>query len=242
MDKLPIIKAWQVWKGAPVSGLGQGQMLAAEVTGFGAVHFAKAATGETIVHGSCGIGRPYRPGVGANAPGTTDTTLMNMGVAVESLANPCDLSQASATVKAFQTAWNNTSDSNMGSPQLAVDGKYGPLTASAVGQATGDSVVAGCSTYTNGPQPAPQPQPQPQPQPTPPAPTPPSSGGKSMWPWILGGAGVLAAGGVAYAVLKKPSSGEMKGRAQLHARRAQTHQLHATRYRQLAREASASGH
>ncbi len=89
-------------------------------------------------------------GAGEGASGTTDSALMAAANAVQSLADPCNLTASKATVAAFQHLWNNTSDPNMGLPKLTEDGKYGTETSDSVGAATGGGAVGPCSSYTGG--------------------------------------------------------------------------------------------
>jgi hypothetical protein len=145
---------------------------------------------------------------------------------------------ACAPVKAFQSAWNAAG----GTPALTVDGGYGPQTGSAnaaVAQANNlgnvqAGLTSGYPTCGGGTPPPPPPTTCPQGQtlvngqcvPTP-APSP-STSSSSLWPWILGGAGLLAVGGVIYAATKKPSSKELASAGQKHAMRATTHRKIAT--------------
>lgn len=97
--------------------------------------------------------------LGAAGSGTSDPALASAAAAVTALSSPCDVGNSGTTIKAFQTAWNSTSDATMQSTPgasgpigtLTVDGYYGPNTAEAVAAATGGQVTAACSTYTNIP-------------------------------------------------------------------------------------------
>jgi hypothetical protein len=91
---------------------------------------------------------------GQGVQATGDLGLLFAGQAVLHLSSPCVLDSGgqNSTVAAFQTAWNSTTDSTMGQPQLKVDGQYGEKTAGALSQAMGPSVnVPGpCSSGVPG--------------------------------------------------------------------------------------------
>jgi len=97
------------------------------------------------------LGAPVRGfGVG-EAPSGGGTTDPNLQITAQTLAsvNPC-VSSASSGIAGFQQAWNQTTDSNYGSPQLTVDGKYGPATASALAQVIGGNVNPPCVYCADG--------------------------------------------------------------------------------------------
>ena len=76
--------------------------------------------------------------------------------AVASASSLCNLGGASggnATVNAFQVAYNANPVTPPAAslPLLATDGKYGPLTAAAVGLVLGGGAPAACKAYTNVP-------------------------------------------------------------------------------------------
>jgi hypothetical protein len=139
-------------------------------------------------------------------------------------SNPC--TQASlAVVSAFQQEWNSPSDgSSPGSPQIAVDGQFGPCTAQAMVAAYG-SAPASCfpGTCQGGQYVAPA-----NPNPAPPAPVPPApaatTGGMPTWlRWLLI---VLVAGGVVAASVwlyrkygKKSGASEPKRRPRRRGKR-----------------------
>ena len=100
-------------------------------------------------------GRPAR-GFGLGAQ-TTDTNLYNAALAVLNLNDPCDLTASGATVAAFQTAWNATTDDamknstnsqNSSNWPMTVDGKYGPNSSDAVAAALDTQSATGCTAYT----------------------------------------------------------------------------------------------
>jgi peptidoglycan hydrolase-like protein with peptidoglycan-binding domain len=246
------LKGWQHWGGESVpqlKALGQGKMFEAEVVGFGRVHFMRGPKGETLVHGRLGLGKSLGD--------ITDASLVAAAAAVNSLSNPCDWGNSQSTVKAFQSAYNSSAGGT-----LAVDGYYGPLTAaanSAVATANGGgNVQAGCTAYTDTPTPpatgcasgtvadtvtgacvspcsnGSAPANGVCPGGTSPGTTPTSS--SSPWPWVLGAAGLLAVGGVAYAALKKPSSKELGSAAHKHASRGSAHHKLARHYARASAE------
>jgi hypothetical protein len=238
-------QAWQVWEGervAAIEQLGVGQTVAAEVRGVGAVHFHKHPSGTTLVYGPRGLGALAAQDGGSQ---TTDPALL---AAVQAMlgGDPCSLYMNPAgnpAVRMFQVAWNGTTDSNMGSPALTVDGKYGPNTASAAAQANGSNVPAACKE-SPPPPPAnqvtcPDGSVHPAGYQCPAAPPPPGGTPTNYLPWVIGAVGVVAVLGVGYAVMSKPTSKDMKAHAKHHDRMARHHRLHAGHARHVARATAA---
>jgi hypothetical protein len=238
-------QAWQVWEGervAAIEHLGVGQTVAAEVRGVGAVHFHKHPSGTTLVYGPRGLGALAAQDGGSQ---TTDPALL---AAVQAMlgGDPCSLYMNPAgnpAVRMFQVAWNGTTDSNMGSPALTVDGKYDPNTANAAAQANGSNVPAACKEAPPAP-PAnqvtcPDGSVHPAGYQCPAAPPPPGGTPTNYLPWVIGAVGVVAVLGVGYAVMSKPTSKDMKAHAKHHDRMAAHHRLHAGHARHVARATAA---
>lgn len=166
-----------------------------------------------------GYGREDMHRLAANSDGSTDDgALLFAAQAVLGLSDPCrlDAGGLNQTVQSFQQAWNNTTDSAMGSPKLTEDGQYGPKTAAALldvfggpNNSQGVNVPAGCTSYTGGgigvgPRPPGPPTPQPPPTP-PPAPPggvtpvpPPGTIAKTGPVWAKWVVGLLAVGAIVF--------------------------------------------
>jgi hypothetical protein len=167
---------------------------------------------------ACLVPNPtVHPAFGAAEAGGGGTTDPNLQITAQTLAgiDPC-VSTASSAVAGFQQAWNQTGDTNYGTPALTVDGKYGPATAAALAQVIGGNSSAPCVYCSDGSVKHPGETcaaPAPPPAPTPPAPVPPPSpapgGGGGTGLIIAAVAAALVTGG---AVAYYRQKGGRKGR------------------------------
>jgi hypothetical protein len=124
-------------------------------------------------------------------------------------------------VHAFKVAYNQYQSSDgvdHGTP-LAHNGKYDAATQAAIDSMLGGVIAP--SACTGGGAPTPTPTPTPTPSPT--------AGGGSAWPWVLGGAGVLALGAVGFVAFHGPT----RARAMHHAARIR-HHAQRLRHRRMA--------
>ena len=156
--------------------------------------------------------------------------------------NPCLVQSASVgnqSVMNFQTAWNNAG----GSPQLTVDGFFGPLSAAAAGAVESANGVSstlpsgGCTSYTVSgggggvtpvtPNVTPQVIPPNTPIVPPPAAPSSTSGLSTTAKIILAVIAAAAVGAIAYVLMKKPGK--------KHAKHAEHHHAHAPKRRRRKR-------